>query len=389
MFWKKKSKQPEQEIKGLSVMPDEFYGGKDPVVHYVKTEKTVGGPAIKPKTEKPKKLSLGEAVHGVTPGISAFFHKKSLLIIVISIISVSVLAGISWYYVYQAQETARQRQALAPKVEPPKLPPKEESVPVVEPASVPEPEPTPIQEIPTTTEQVEKNTLDFPLITLAESADNDNDSLSNLEEEAIGTDSEVWDTDSDGYYDGLEVFNLYNPKGFAPMRIIDSGLVKEYINPVTQYRLFYPAQWSAAAIDETADRVLLSALSGDYIEVVSEQMWSGESFVDWFGRRAVGQLYSDLQQFNNRFKEDGLKRKDDLTAYFSTGNKVFILIYHPGITGDIAYRHIMQMIMQSFRPAKTLIQIPEQTIMPGVTEEPITTTTPPVVEATGTEEMLL
>ena len=34
--------QTEEELKNILVMPDDFYGGKDPVVHYIRTEKIVG-----------------------------------------------------------------------------------------------------------------------------------------------------------------------------------------------------------------------------------------------------------------------------------------------------------------------------------------------------------
>ncbi len=391
MFWKKKAKQPEQEIKGLSVMPDEFYGGKDPVLHYVKTEKTISDAPIKPVAEKHRKLNFGDAIHGPAGlKLSAFFHKKTVLIVSVSIILVAVVAGFSWYYVYQAKLAAQQRQALAPKIEPPQLPPKEEPIvpeAPIEPATTTE---AVIEEAPTADEPAKPIILEFPNVSLAEAVDDDNDALSDFEELVFDTDSGVWDTDGDGFYDGQEVFNLYNPKGTAPMRIIDSGLVKDYINPVHQYRVYYPAQWAAALIDETADRVLLSALSGDYVEVIAEEMWTGESFVDWFGRRAEGQLYSDLQVFNNRFKEDGWKRKDDLVAYFVSKNKVFILIYHPGTTGDIAYRHIMQMMEQSFRPAKTTIEIPEQPVLPPVIEEaPIEPVATSTEIATGTENVEL
>ena len=37
------------------------------------------------------------------------------------------------------------------------------------------------------------------------------DGLSNLRERALGTDPEKWDTDGDGYRDGIEVINGFDP----------------------------------------------------------------------------------------------------------------------------------------------------------------------------------
>lgn len=57
-------------------------------------------------------------------------------------------------------------------------------------------------------------------------ADIDNDGLPNKTEEAIGTDPNNPDSDSDGFNDGMEVRNSYNPLGSGKMTI-DSALVDQ------------------------------------------------------------------------------------------------------------------------------------------------------------------
>lgn len=383
MFWRRKqaTKQVE-EVKNIHVMPDDFYGGKDPVVHYVKTEKTVENGQVL-KTNAPVKQSAASLAHGVSQmQLPSFLHSKKFKIITVVVGSLVVIGLISWYYINQAK----------PKVVQPIIP-KETVTPVsevIEPAVEEVIEPVVPEVVPTTTEPIiepeKKVGLEFPSILLADGPDLDSDSLTDLEEEMFGTDSGVWDTDSDGYYDGLEVFNLYNPKGIAPMKIIDSGLVKEYVNPVWSYRVYYPVGWAVASVDEKSSQVLFSALSGDYIEIWSEDLQAGEGFTDWFARQAKDQLYSDLQTFTNRFKEDGWKRKDDLVAYFVANSKVYVLVYHPGVTGDISFRHVFVVMEQSFRPSKTTVVIPEQEILPQVLEEATST----ISEfATSTQEELI
>ncbi|MBU2509676.1 fibronectin type III domain-containing protein, partial [Patescibacteria group bacterium] len=56
--------------------------------------------------------------------------------------------------------------------------------------------------------------------------DTDSDGLSDLEEVLYGTNSKSPDTDADGFLDGNEVFHLYNPAGTAPVKLLDSALVK-------------------------------------------------------------------------------------------------------------------------------------------------------------------
>ena len=54
-----------------------------------------------------------------------------------------------------------------------------------------------------------------------------------------------------------------------------------------------------------------------------------------------------------------------MVNYFIKDNNIYIIIYHPvNENGFIPFRQIIQMMAQSFRPTKTHISIPEQTILP-------------------------
>ncbi len=368
MFGRKK-KQPIKKSKisaNLQVMPETFYGAQDPVLHY-------GGETSKPlaktKATGRSNLALGKIVD--------FFKKKIVLYILLGVVFIIIIMLISWYYINEA------RQSLEPA---PVKPVVEEILP--EPVTEEFIEEKEIEAAPTSTEPItepiieepqslQERELEFPRILQTNSPDVDNDALTDLEEEIFNTDSGTWDTDGDGYYDGQEVFNLYNPAGQAPVKLIDSGLVAEYVNPSWQYRVYYPITWQVGEVDSQANQVLFSSVTGDFIEISAFIKNSQETFTDWFSRKASGQKFTDLQVLNNRFKEEGQKRKDDLTAYFVQGNNVYVLIYHPGTTGFVPFRHIMQMMQQSFRQSKTLIEIPEQVLLPAPPNftEPIATTT--------------
>lgn len=372
MFWRKKEQKPEELSSGIKVIPDEFYGAKDPVVHY-KGIIAKGGPrpAVLPKE------NAGQATHGISRlAVPSWLKNKKIKIILLVAFFVLAVAGISWYYINQATRARNLKESVTPVTiqEPVQDVVQNSNVETVASSSPMLEQEGPVEETaPTSTEP----TLEFPNVQLLDSADLDSDFLTDMEEEMFGIDPSKWDTDGDGYYDGQEVFNLYNPQGIAPMKIIDSGLVKEYVNPAWQYRLYYPAQWALGTIEVEASHVLFSALSGDFVEVVAEKMNAGETFADWFSRNAIGQQFSDLQEFTNRFKENGWKRNDDLVAYFVGNDNVFILIYHPGGLDTIPYRHVMQIMAQSFRPVKTSATIPEQPIVP-----------PEGLFATSTEEGL-
>ncbi len=374
-FWKKKIKKPEKVSKNIQVIPEEFYGAKDPAIHYEQVKKLQSienGPKIKEQKIYKEKTKLASLI-----------QTKKFKYISIGLVAVVVVALISWYYINQAQ---KDRIVVLPEVEEIVAEEIQEEV-VEEPLlievveeEVPE---EIVQEIVTTTPALQEEILEFPKLILVDTPDIDNDALTDLEEELFNTDSGTWDTDGDGYYDGQELYNLYNPAGLAPMRLVDAGLVQEYVNPTWQYRVYYPVPWLMGEVDTMADQVLFSSLSGDFVEIVVFKKDKTTSFESWFGDKAKGQSFSNLQKFTNRFQEDGWKRKDNLVAYFVNTDKVYVLIYNPGSTGLIPYRHVMQMMIQSFRPSKTVISIPEQDVLPtppDFAEEILTTSSEDVLE---------
>jgi len=356
MFWKKGKKKNKKDAKNkvnarITVIPEIFYGGKDPLIYHEQHKK----PAVKTKQKKLK--SKGKVKLPIS-------NKKIAIISVVVLIL--VIAGASFYYFIQGS-------VEAPKITPPvkkpivKEEPKEVEVPEEkeEPEEVAEEEP--VEEPEEVAEEETQTTVTFPNILLRDSADIDIDSLTDQEEEVFQSDSGIWDSDKDGYYDGQEVFNLYNPKGFAPVKIIDSGLVREYINPKWQYRLYYPTVWEAAGVDTENNHVIFSSITGDFVEVRAFQKLPSENFAAWFAKTIEGQSFTDLSLFSNRFKIDGYKRKDSLTAYFVAPNAVFVMIYQPsGAAVDVPYRHIMQMMYQSFRPSAVYSELPAQTVLPQV-----------------------
>ena len=236
-----------------------------------------------------------------------------------------------------------------------------------------------LEPAPTTTPSLSDTFFDFPPLVYTNTVDLDADELTDMEEELLGTDTGTWDTDSDGYYDGQEVINLYNPKGEAPVKLIDSGLVIEYVNPTFGYRLYYPLGWERGSVDAQAKQVLFSAFSGEYVEVRASAKDTDMNFAQWFSRYAEGQQLTELIPLTNRFKEAGMKRKDGLVAYFETDKYVYILLYHSEGRGPVPYRRMLEMMIQGFRPQKTLVEIPDQVPLPAppdvVIEEETNTST--------------
>ncbi|HOX60932.1 MAG TPA: hypothetical protein PLV72_02925 [Candidatus Magasanikbacteria bacterium] len=354
MFGRKKKefgqKSQNGAIKRIRVIPDEFYGGKDPVIY---------SPHTATKSSATKDVRAQDIKKTVQVGqVSRFAGRKFMIIAAGGVFLIGVIGG-SVYYLRPTSNPVPENglpavvDIVPPTAEVPT------TTPIVEVAEV----------VPTSTLVVsisQPGRLEFPNLQITDAADMDSDALTDFEEDSFGTDPGKWDTDSDGYYDGQELVNLYNPLGFAPVKLIDSGLVAEYVNPVLQYRLYYPINWQIGEVDSAANQVLFSTISGDFIEVAVFEKNSTDTFADWFARSAAGQQFTDVVPFTNRFQESGYRRKDGLVAYFMNTNRVYVFIYHPGSANIVSYRHIVQMMYSSFRPGRTIVEIPDQKILPGV-----------------------
>ncbi len=361
-FGKKKKKKEQQTQARMHVIPDIFYGGNDPVIYHQKQGTEEKKKQKKEGTKSPSKASTGPSWIVV--------HKK-IFMIVGGVILLVTIGGATWYYIGQVRSTTFVSNTVVPEIVDEPVEEGEEVIVEDEPEVI----------IPTTTLEIEEEELplevdtgidpvSFPRILLIDGPDSDADELTDEEEAIFATNLDVWDSDGDGYYDGQEVINLYNPNGFSPVKLIDSGTVAEYTNPTWKYRLYYPIGWQIGEVDIESRQVLISTLSGDFIEVRIFDRAPGMTFQDWFAVSLEGESFQDVRVAENRFKESGWRRKDGLVGYFLSDTHVTVLIYHPGVTGAVPYRNVMRMVYESFRPTKNTIVLPDQVLLP----------TPPVIE---------
>lgn len=389
-------KDPVEEVAhDIGVIPDLFYGGNDPDIYVEKVtkpkdvvsaqgtpekqepvqKKEIVTPTVAPPRRLPPpplpQMAAAPAPDGATAPASPVkmttpppVQSKKGIVFVILLVVIALVGVGAWYYLTQYVKTPVETVDNT-------LPPVQNEVPVVVPPPVVNPSvvtstiATSTFELPPTPTSSIQRERSLPPFSLSSAPDSENDKLSAPEEELFQTDPEVWDTDSDGYYDGQEVYNLYNPKGIAPMKIIDSGLVQDYINPHWQYRVYYPTSWQATSIDDrTNDDVLFNAISGDYVQVKVYQKQDGESFAGWFGRVVNDQIYSDLVPGTNRFSVPFMRRKDGLVTYFDTPKEVYIIILYSQDETVNNFSHVVDMMAQSFRPAKVRFELPPQPVLP-------------------------
>lgn len=333
----------------IHIIPDEFYGGVKRSAPSMAPTGSFGAPsAVSPIKPMPARQ---------LPGLPqpAFFKTPKFIIIVGIAIFVLVVATATFYYIRQAR-IAREKFAAAPSA--PAL--------VVQPVPTP---PAPI-EVATSTEEVAPPvatstpiiqppfSIIFPFKNYTKTIDTDNDGLTDEEEKIYGTDSALPDSDSDGYLDTLEIQNLYNPIGFKPVRLFDSGKVKIYQNPTFSYSIFYPGDWIAQSLDPNNKDVMFTAATGEFVEVLAEDNPLKMTAEAWYLGQSPGVDASQLGHFVTKEKLEGVKSPDGLVAYISFEDKIFAINYNIGLKTEINFLGTFEMMTNSFRPQGGMADLP-------------------------------
>lgn len=188
-----------------------------------------------------------------------------------------------------------------------------------------------------------------PPTILPSAPDQDQDGLTAEEERVYSTDSTKPDTDADGYVDGLEVVNLYNPAGFAPVKIEDSGLVEIYTNPTFNYSIFYPKVWIVRALDETNREVLFTSATGEFVQVIVEDNLEHLSPLDWYLAKTPGVTAAEVKTVVTKSGLQGIQSQDELTVYFSYGDYIFAVAYNVGTRTELNFKTVFEMMVKSFK----------------------------------------
>ena len=347
MLWRSKDKAV-QATGGskilVSTIPMDFYAGQNPVIKFRTIEKTVGNyvPPVKVKPPVPKAAGMAENAVGLLS------NRKFLIFGSVGLFAI-FLGGTGIYYWWLSGRGQIASKPPVTKVTPSVVPPSVVAVPTST-----APAETAVSMPPTTTTtttlaSLSGGLIEFPSILLGDSADMDRDGLTDVEEELFGTDPGKPDTDGDSYNDGTEIFYLYSPTDFAPARLIATPYVKEFLNPVYKYKLYYPSSWAVGNVDPDYRDMLFSTLSGENIEVRVFDRKPEETFEDWFTANATGEKLGSLVDFITIFAGSGKMRNDKLVYYFSDKEHFYVIVYHVTNSTEVNYRAVIGMMARSFR----------------------------------------
>lgn len=236
--------------------------------------------------------------------------------------------------------------------------------------------------------------------------DSDSDGLSDSEEAVFGTDARNPDSDRDGFLDGNEVFHLYNPAAQAPVRLLDTTLVKAFSGSLG-WSLYVPSAWTSSL--DVADGQKASLVTGQGERFIIDVLPNAQklSAKDWYVSMHATTTAEMLRSLTTKQGLEGILSPDRLEAVFTWGERVFTVKYDPGTKPYINYRTIYEMMLNSLALEGAPLQpvSPEESILNGpgdvvgaaatsTTEAPSTTTTTPIptpvtTTPTTTETLLI
>lgn len=180
--------------------------------------------------------------------------------------------------------------------------------------------------------------------------DQDDDDLSIEEELIFGTGSNDEDTDNDGYKDGTEVMNLYNPL-LSNQALIHSSLITQFSNQTVKYLLLKPKNWLSQAIEGNDLEIMFTPDSGtgDFMSISAEVAPANQTLQAWAQSKASGATLSSLL-LGKEAKITALQSKtaDARTVFAKVNNHFIKFTYHIETEGSAYFDSTYIMMLNSF-----------------------------------------
>ncbi|MCB9802465.1 hypothetical protein H6761_00410 [Candidatus Nomurabacteria bacterium] len=182
--------------------------------------------------------------------------------------------------------------------------------------------------------------------------DTDQDLLTREEESLFGTNPNDSDTDNDGYNDGTEIMNLYNPL-VSSQGLADSGLVTIFTNQELNYRLLYPSSWIASLLDDQYNNLSILANSelGDNFSILVLENPENLDLQAWANSAPNNENFSNLNSTTlGKNKIPALKTEvfGDLFILAVSDNYRLLISYDVNAEADRYFDTTFQMILNSF-----------------------------------------
>ncbi|MCR4278836.1 MAG: fibronectin type III domain-containing protein [bacterium] len=177
--------------------------------------------------------------------------------------------------------------------------------------------------------------------------DADSDGLTDVEEGLYGTDPQNQDSDKDSFLDGNEVFHLYNPGGIAPVRLLDSSLVRVQEGAVG-WVISFPASWTMSQATPQGTDATITSGHGETFRLEIRENPNRLSLADWYVN-AFGDLAQELLDYRSKGGYVGKMTKDLMMTMIPWDDRVFLFTYNLKGQPYINFRTTFAMMLNSLQ----------------------------------------
>lgn len=288
-------------------------------------------------------------------------HRSPMFIVgvvIAGLLVVGVAGYVIWAFVLQPKTTTEIPAITTTAPTPPQAPQQIEQPPVFEerptptPPSAPEPASEPVTQPPSGINiplpvEAPSETPPAPPQAAAptEGMDGDADKLTDAEESLYGTNTSVADSDGDGYADGAEFLNFFNPAAKGESITKNAGIVAV---PWNGWSVLIPSTWVVSADPQDSSIGVFTTGSKTRFTAQARANASRQSLADWIGSGSVG-----MTSFTTKNGLQAMQSSDGLTTYLAAGDTILIVIYDLNGDPSYDYRTTYLMMVNAFRPPKS------------------------------------
>lgn len=181
--------------------------------------------------------------------------------------------------------------------------------------------------------------------------DADKDNLTLLEEALYTTDQTLADTDKDGYQDGQELINLYDP-AIAGKPLAQANTVKLYKNDNFSYQILLPKKWLVQSADDQRRQInfVPDDATGEVISIKVMDNAAHQELIAWQQVLLAGQETENYRLANF----SAVRTSDGKQVMFVTYDYVFIFSYDQSIVPKANFITTFNMMLKSFALIETV-----------------------------------
>ncbi len=177
--------------------------------------------------------------------------------------------------------------------------------------------------------------------------DLDSDGLTDTEEALYGSNSQLPDTDADGYLDGNEVFNLYAPTVKAPADLSTLAMM-QVASSTIGWQTLIPRAWTIEPVAGTND-ARFQVPSGELFVLRVENNPEKHDMRTWLSVQKGIRADQVTELSSNKYRLPFFLGPDRLTAYFPWEDKVLVVSYQLGTQAFVNYRTSFGLLLNAVR----------------------------------------